>query len=171
MSQEEHLKFHNNMVIKQTLRPQPVPDAAPGFQQIGGFGRHLGAKAADVDVHGSLAALEVHAPDHVQQAVAGEELAPMQGQKAQQVVFAGRPREDAAPRIAGAAGGEVEDDAGQRQRVAGLDVPLAEAEQGASGQTGWNSASSANRFLFSRTEKAASPGGATVRCGERTKGA
>ena len=60
---------------------QAIAQAAPGFQQFGGLGGHLGAEAANVDVYRSFAALEIHSPDHVQQAITGKEFAPVQAEK------------------------------------------------------------------------------------------
>ena len=70
------------------------------------------------------------APHHVQQAVTGEELAPVQGQKAQQLVLARRQGQNSAGHVQRPRPGQVQRQAGQGQHIGGVNVALAERQQG-----------------------------------------
>ena len=111
------------------LQTQPVPDSAPGFEQGRRLRRHLSAESSDVYVYCALAALEVYAPDHVQQTVTGEELAPVQAKKAQQVIFTRGEWEEAALSIARTAACEIQDDVCDCESIIGANMALAECQQ------------------------------------------
>jgi hypothetical protein len=59
------------------------------LQAVSGLGRQFGAQTANVNVYRPFAALEVNAPDQVEQAVTPEEFAPMRDQESQRIVLAG----------------------------------------------------------------------------------
>ena len=87
-----------------------------------------------MDVYGALAAFEVHAPHHVEEAVAGEELAPVQRQKAQEIVFTRGERQEASFGVANAAPGKVEGQVSDLKSLSALNVTLTEGQAREAGQ-------------------------------------
>ena len=65
------------MVLTVLVSAETIAEAALSFEEGGRLAGKLGPQAADVNVHGPLAAFKIDTPDQIQQTGAAEELATM----------------------------------------------------------------------------------------------